>query len=181
MKRSSLITILSLLLVIPCFAQRSFDSHEIIANWNNEKIPDGSKIGVVFDYSNTLFKGLSYEDYCDLDEDFPKDIKESEARFIMRFSDSLSKLRKRTYYYSKNLEKADYILKIVPNSLDNNGNYKGEAVIKDKEGNIVASFVKISCIGGRIGSFTNLIGDGYQNLAGLIGETIQSGINKKKI
>lgn len=181
MRRSYIIAILSLLLAIPCFAQRDFDSHKIIPDWKNVIIPDGSKIGVVFDYSNTIFKGLSYDDYCELDENFPKDIKEAESRFILRFVDLLLKLRKKSFYYNKSVENASYIMTILPASLADNGTYNGEVVIKDKEGNIIASFRVINCYGGKIGTYTNLIGDGYENLAKYLVESIQSGINRKKI
>ena len=181
MNRKYLITVLSLLLAIPCFAQRDFENHRVIPDWKNVKIPDDSKIGVVFDYSNTVFKGLSYEDYCDLDEDFSKDIKESESRFILRFVDLLTKMRKKSLYYSKSLENASYIMTIIPNSLADNGTFNGEVVIKDKEDNIIASFKVINCYGGKIGSYTNLIGDGYENMAKYLVDAIQSGINRKKI
>ena len=181
MKRSYLIAIFSLLLTIPCFAQRDFESHRVIPDWNNVKIPDGSKIGVVFDYSNTIFKGLSYEDYCDLDKDFSKDIKESESRFILRFVDLMSKLRKKSFYYSKSLENANYIMTVIPNTLADNGTFNGIVVIKDKEEKVIASFKVMNCYGGKIGSYTNLIGDGYENLAKYLVDTIQSGINRKRI
>jgi len=173
-----------LMISLPCIAQYKIDTPKCTIKWGDVKINDGGKIGVIFDYNNTLFNGLSYEDYCLMDADFAQDKTDAEKRFTIEFNSALhnrSAVKNRGIGFKPRAEEADYLIVVTPFEIDDHGNFQGKVVLINKEGQNLVTFDKIRCIGGRIGSFVNLMGDGYERLSKFIGTELSKRIAQKKL
>lgn len=135
--------------------------------WANTKIPKGSTFHIKFDYGHTLFMGFSYDEYFRKDRDFQEGLIEAEGRFVELFKELLwdnSTTKKRVFNVTDK-DEADYTLVVRPLEINDHGSVDGDIVILDAAGRPVANLRNFVGSGGKYGSFTNLIGDGYESLA----------------
>lgn len=131
--------------------------------WYQEIPKECSKINITFDYSTALMKGMSFDENVIEDEAFPQDVREAETRFITTFNNYASR-HKNAFLISRAID-FDYFMVVIPSIIRPNGDFKGDIVIRNKDGETIAKMEKISKRGGTYGSFPNLMGDGYENVA----------------
>lgn len=121
-------------------------------------------ICVTFDYSEAILDDeMTIEEKAADDEDWEKDSKEAEWRFCRELR---SLVGRRVEFVSPD-ENAMTIV-IRPGKIDGKGKFRGTVQILDKDGTTLVEDKNIQVKGGAFGSFTNLMGDGYENLASLI-------------
>lgn len=180
MKRLFIVSLFCLL-AVPSVAQK-FDCKE---DWGKAKMPTGSIICVDFDYSLSSICGMPVADYVEFHESFMQDKAEAEQRFYEMFIKTLyggeNKVSAGRLRVTKDAGKANYVLHIMPYRINENGDFSGVAKIEDLEGNVVASFHRVTAKGGRFGSFVNLMGDGYESLAEGLADYIGYGLSKGKL
>ena len=169
------------LLAVSAFAQK-FDCKE---DWGKAKMPTGSIIRVDFDYSLSSICGMPMADFVEFHETFMQDKTEAEQRFFEMFIKTLyggeNKVNAGKLRVTKDAEKAKYVLRVMPYRINENGDLSGVAKIEDLEGNVVASFHRVTAKGGRFGTFVNLMGDGYESLAEGLADYIGYGLAKGKL
>lgn len=138
--------------------------------WAKTKLPKGSTFGVKFDYSRTLFRGLSYDDFCHRDAEFGDGMKEAEDRFYRKLKEKLwdNYAAKKRVLSATEEDTPDYTIFVRPRDIDEHGNFIGDVVILDAHGKPFANMRNVFGAGGHIGSYTNLIGDGYESVVDVI-------------
>lgn len=153
------------------------------ADWGSFKLRGDEKFGVMFDYKGGEYNGYPYKEFIDEFPDFLTEVKEVESRFIAEindcFSDS-SKERLSRLRFTTKLDNKEYILLVRIGQVDKHGDTGVNAYIVDKNG-IVASLKNVWGDGGRFGSFSNLMGDGMENVARNIYKSFRLAIYKKAI
>ncbi len=121
---------------------------------------------IVVDYSTAVIDNMDYATRREVDTDWIKNEKEVTSRFITSFSKVLSS---RDIKVSNNSDLL-FVLKVT--KIDDDGECYGFAEFHDKEGNVLASIIGLNGNGGKIGSLTNLAGDGMERLAKDIGNIL---------
>lgn len=151
--------------------------------WGEIRMNDGSTLSFAFDYGGTDFDGFSLEEYCSYEEDFVKELKGAEKRFISEFREqwiNSSRLPERNISIKVGPD-ADYIIKIHPHAFEKNGDFYGDIIVMRADGAILFTLMQTYVKGGVLGSFSNLIGDGYESLSQIIVRAFEKGVRKKKI
>lgn len=137
--------------------------------FHGAQLEKGSTLAFVFDYTDTKFKMIfTFEEYLAIDPDFAEDLHEAEMRYVKQFSLKAADnkmFRERELRVQIIYKDPDYRIIIHPYAFNEQGSFVGEMKILDREDNVIAVFQNISAEGGAFGSYTNLIGDGYENNA----------------
>lgn len=181
-----LLLLIALVLLLPVRSSSAYGQYQIPGDisWVGAKLPESSAFGVRFNYDRALFRGLSYEEYSSRDDSFAEGMKEAEDRFVESLQEILwdfRTTRKRVLCVSKTLENPDFVFVVRPLKINENGNFEGDVIILDSEGKPFGSMRNITGRGGRHGSYTNLIGDGYKSLAEAVAYFLANAINDRKI
>ena len=121
---------------------------------------------IVVDYSTAVIDNMDYATRREVDTDWIKNEKVVTSRFITSFSKVLSS---RDIKVSNNSDLL-FVLKVT--KIDSDGECYGFAEFHDKEGGVLASIIGLNGNGGKIGSLTNLAGDGMERLAENIGKVL---------
>ena len=181
-RRLFLFSVLACLLALysPSATGQAIDKMSVV--WAKTKLPKGSTFGVRFDYGHSLFHGFPFEDLCRHDAEFAEGMKEAEERFYEELKDDLwfnYATKKRVLRATKE-DNPDYTIIVRPREVDEYGNFLGEVVILDADGRPFANMRNVFGDGGRIGSYTNLIGDGYQSVVKVIISELALAIDEGK-
>lgn len=148
--------------------------------WSNASILKGeTRLNVVFDYSEAVLDGMTIEAMASLDENWEKGSKEAMARFCKEF---VKHCQVTPALFVGPYPEAKYTLTLKVLKVDDDGECYVDVIISDNDGNIILNAPKMNGDGGRFGSFTNLMGDGYENLSRKLAVKIRNAIliGKKK-
>ncbi len=144
-----------------------------------------TKINLKFDYSNLLIEKKAIADWLeyrqatqpnyDAEEELEKQIKPNLQEKII---DALnSKLEKQKAFVTTN-GSADYTIVVRPLTINKNGTNTNTCCILDKDGNVLVEFSAMGK-GGKWGSLSNLVGDGYKNSGKEIASFVAKCFNSK--
>lgn len=169
------------------------------------QLPEEGIIDVRFDYTESTLAGFQFDKYVKLHKDFDDRKSEAEARFMEALNEQLREKAKLTgrerFQFGKGksrqhgtdlslyhriegivflLDDEDSVFSLVvkPSTITDKGYFTGRAIILDQDGQIVGEFEDLKGKGGVYGSFYNLMGDGYENVAEKVAGLIVSALNK---
>ena len=130
------------------------------------KLPEEGVFSIVFDYSEAMIRQMPYDAFCKLDKDFEEDKKGAETRFAEELNEQVHKKTKSRAIFLPDEKDTKFTIKIVPIEIEENGSSQVDVIfICNDDNSVCAKISGIECYGGRFGSFANLVGDGYENLA----------------
>ncbi len=126
-------------------------------------LDDHKSLKVVVDYTQAIIDNMDYETRCESDIDWAKNEKEVTSRFLTSFSRVLAS-------HKLTMSKSSELLFVVKvTKIDEDGECYAFAQFQDKDGIVLGTIENLNGKGGKMGSFTNLAGDGMERLATAIG------------
>jgi hypothetical protein len=140
-----------------------------------------SLIDVKFDFSQTKFEDGHDFDWW-IEEATSKDVWENKTmpyitkKLINELNDNANE---KYIYFTTNSDKADYTMIVTPLTLDKKGNNEIVFVFIDNKSNEVKLKLCNKAKGGKIGSFTNLQGDGFGAAGNSIGKFLKKNVKQK--
>ena len=150
-----------------------------VEQWNDISLPDKTVLGIVCILADDVrLGGLSYRDRVGIDPEVETDFKDLVSRFATAFNRSF-RSGKRTFYVTPAVDDKEYLITMTIKSVTENGNTVADVVITTPDGEATISNIKGK--GGMIGSFINLMGDGFESLGKELADRIQSAVFKNKI
>lgn len=146
-------------------------------------LSDVRAVSVEYDFSNAKVEDLPLYDYIQFMgmtedkeylDDFEKEIKEIIADFIEEFNDTNSPILLAVS------ENPTVSMTIWPKQISRNGNtINCDYIFKDKSTNKVLANITSTTKNGRIGSFTNLMGDAFEKAGKKLGKYLKKNLKRK--
>lgn len=191
-------------LLIPVFVcGQSFDIYGF-------DFPQEGIISVSFDYSDAELKGIAYGTFCKAYKNFPTEKDDAECRYIEMINDHIRTFsktfgkesfqfgrgkgaKKRTdlslynrmsgivFLAEDAADNCALHMVVKPLTVTENGDVVADIIIKDGGDKPLAFLSRVSGKGGIYGSFVNLLGDGYENVAKTVAEYLVRAVNKGTI
>lgn len=148
------------------------------------KIPGGSTACTKFDFSTTTVAGQSFEDFIEIKaisdsytdiEELKRDINNVLGQFIEEFNDNVDLI---TLSLNK---KADIRLTIVIKEMSRKGNYADcDYIFSRSDSTDPLLVISMTTKEGRLGSFTNLMGDVFREAGEDLAKFMTKSSVKKK-
>lgn len=132
---------------------------QVIKSGSLDFLQTNNAFSVSIDFSQSKIKKMSYNVYCELDEDWKKDEKDIQKRFKLAMAEGFAK------YNIDILNEAPVSLLLFPTTIDNDGETRAYLEIRDSDNAVLAVIEGIHGEGGRFGSLANLVGDGMERIA----------------
>jgi len=184
MKRLLLSFLFLMCLVYSSWAQGLYDEpkrSKTTESWGDIVVPDKTVFGVRFVLDNARLGGITYEERIEIDPDVKTEFDDMVVRCISAankfFQESIT--RAGTFRFSPKYEGKDYTVTYYIKSVSDYG-YTIADVVISANGKI-ATILNLKGKGGKYGSFTNLMGDGFQSLGEELADCIDRAVYRKMI
>lgn len=140
-----------------------------------------SLIEVKFDFSNTVFEdGHNYEwwisEVTSKEEWENKSMPYLSKKLLENIND---KANDKNMYFTTSTDKANYTMIVAPISLNRKGNNQSKITFYEKDSNEAKVVFDITAKGGKIGSLTNLMGDGFGSVGSQLGKYLKKNVRQK--
>ena len=136
-----------------------------VASGTLEGVSEVNRISVKFAWGGATVAGMSEEAYSLTDKAWEDGKAEAERRFIVELNNSL----RRAAIEAAPFENTKYTLLFSVLGVSKNGDVTGLAQVLDASGAEVAVIEGIHGKGGKVGSLSNLAGDGMESAARSLG------------
>ena len=137
----------------------------VIASGSLDAVSEVNRLGVRFAWEGATIAGMSDEAYSLTDKGWADGKAEAERRFIVELNSSL----RRAAIEAAPFTDTKYTLLFSVLEVSKTGDVLGIASILDQKGHEVAVIENIAGRGGKVGSLSNLAGDGFENAAKKLG------------
>lgn len=140
----------------------------VVASGSLNEVSEVNRISVKFAWEGATIAGMSDEAYTLTDKAWEEGKAEAERRFIVELNSSL----RRAAIEAAPFKDAKYTLLFSVMEVSKTGDVLGIASILDAKGKEVAVIENIIGKGGKVGSLSNLAGDGFENAARKLGRCL---------